>query len=441
MAELGASADDYRALAHFVGEDLAVDELRRWLTSRADGPGEATRREATGLVLLAAFAEHARRKSSAHNLSSCLVSLVAHRRLVREFLFTPAGLPTPEAKAAIEAAATRFGMRHAFQEDATKPFYVTVALQFGIPFGQLASELPDWRSGIREPVAIGRLLRHDVLRARDFETLWMALARAVLDPRRAHALAIASPWVPAELVETLLHAARLTSPEPRPPRAVPAAQEEDEAAQAAEVELVSPPRLNWPPAGRPRFVARLRELPLQGTFAPELRILANGEVRATLIRQRGGAYRPMGHSEFELPAVPPQRRLAVRVAGHPSTAQGLREPPRPLEDLTLNVPSAPQLARPWMMLVQPPEVTNQGAFPGEGQPSSSSKRSAHVLSRRRTRGGSASACDAFTAPSRASQQHRSLVNHTCAGQRDAATQARAQASTATSSRPTSGGAR
>lgn len=303
IAELRPSAGDYRALAHFVGETLGVEELQLWLKSRDDGPGGGTRAESTGLVLLAAFAEHGRRKSKVRDLYPCLVQLTEHRPLVRKFLFTPAGQPTPEVWAAIEGAARTFGLRHAFDEEDEQRFYGTVTLQFGIPFGELASELPGWFTTTQEPKAIGKLRRDEVLKSSTFETLWLALTRAVLDPKRAHAIASDSPWVPPGLVEALLHAARLLTPAARPaPTAGQASDQDPEDGAEAELLLVSPPWLDWPSAGRPRFVARLLELALQGSFADELRVLANGEACTTLLRQQDGSYRAMSGTDFELPA-------------------------------------------------------------------------------------------------------------------------------------------
>ena len=280
IAELALAEDDYTQLRAWAASTPTQD-LRKDLASSRElmrvDKAPVTSAEATGLVLLALFAEHGRRHGGAHRLWPACRALFVDP----EALFDPAGHPIRELKDALVEAAQRFELRHVPPASGGHCYYLTVSLQFGLPVRDVEARLPAWLTGVA-PDAV-ELLCAGELGSGSFRLLWQALVTADPDTLRQ---AIRSPWIAPGHAESFRRGA--LAPRASAMRAV----SEEEVGDAGDAELVTAVRLVWdvaPSGEQPRLEATLA-LDDLGTTGKRIDVLADGQRIGRAFRQASGRY-------------------------------------------------------------------------------------------------------------------------------------------------------
>ncbi len=243
--------------------------------------------EALGLMLLATFAEHARRTSGGGGLWPRLATLPSE--WTRAALFSEQPSPRVEVTQAIAAAARRLQLRHALDEHDTHRWFRTVMLQVGFADGD-CTNLPRWLDGVRPlPVALEQLVfgpaaavsvttAYDALRrvrrrraSRD--EAWRALERC--------------PFVRPSLRERLVDAALVAA----------SAEPHGDSVDGGDAFTLGPMGVRWPAGAAPQTLLTIG--PVRHGGAGKLRVSVDGVRRAWLYPTPEG-HCPAGERELEL---------------------------------------------------------------------------------------------------------------------------------------------
>lgn len=261
ICELELSDDDLRWLECWAGAILG-EQARLNLRYDERLPG-------IGILLLALASERCRRDSRERAIYDVFYDIDWQVETQHQ-LFDPTGYPRNRVRQAIEVACRTYGLRHAFDSPTTKPWYLTIKLQFGFTLAGARDQLEHWLVGT-QPDAIEWLLQGEPtslakgtsIVSESFKELWSALLlyRSTQSQRHLHSLTqvlAQSPWVKPDWTETLIAASV------RPVGGVVTinhanfnanATKSDEATSEEEPEIVTAVRVVWNDDGVQRKAA------------------------------------------------------------------------------------------------------------------------------------------------------------------------------------------
>lgn len=308
LCEVGLDQDDFNWLLAWASA-LKRPAAITWLNQRDHVPqplGAAnripmTRSEALGCLLLLVAAESGRREAKEGHLWS--VVSTKYQNDTRRELFSQ-GQPTPWHKAALEAAAVRFRLRHVFGIEGTQNYYITVYLQFGFTRSGLRN-IPHWLAGFNVSEAASLLLGPR-LGSTTFQALWAALRDYRRERRGAEEvrrLIARSPWVMVGDEEELLKRARERAE-------LGTASDQSVGQELGQSDaFLERPHLDWT-HDAPQFVLRIADVSRLSLTASRYDIVNGADVVASLLRQPDGSY----HHEptITLPADHPRRVLILQ---------------------------------------------------------------------------------------------------------------------------------
>jgi hypothetical protein len=331
LAELQPDEEDFRFLVTLLrhANEGVID---RWLRPQWQ--------DRFGLVVLFLAAETARRYASEGEVWSVVAKCFTEQ--TRHLLFLRNNQPTQRLKDAIEVAARRHGLRHAFGTAGVQSWYQTIYLQFGFTRSGFQRRLPEWLVGQIATEAITSLRDDERLRSESFRLLWQTLRdyrRNNLTEATVRKRLSESPWVLPDWVEEVMKAARQRMELCDRPVSE-AASEPDEPA------FLSTPRLEWK-SGTPGFVAELTNLAqLERLTEPVYALRVADQTLANLVRQQDGSY-AADRDTIPLPCKPALK--AALVARHTDEVaySQVIEVWDANEDLTLFGSDGRRLGDPW----------------------------------------------------------------------------------------------
>jgi hypothetical protein len=288
VAELRLDDDDYFRLGLWAGS-LDGRTVREWTKDdwRWAGPPVSpnrSRRACLGLLLLALAAEAARREATESTLWRYVrISPDQKLRFHADADLFVQGQPNEAFKAALQAAAEEFGLRHVMDDDDTKRYYLTIFLQFGFTIRDAEHRLPAWLAGQALQAAMENLTaRESQLRSESFKALWWDLWRGRRGRLSAEALQQRlqrSPWVLPRWEETLLNLVG---------RSLPSSASRGKDTQPGSLDMIlDRPRLVWPGGGMPHFECKFVGLATAPLSGHEYTLRSDGRVVARIERIQG----------------------------------------------------------------------------------------------------------------------------------------------------------
>jgi hypothetical protein len=253
------------------------------------------REEAIGLLLLAAMAEQLRFHGKLGQVWSTIRLLRLNPR-AEELLFHGNGQPTPALRAALEAAARFFRLRHVFDDEEPRHAWATtLSLQFVFPIPDTPGHLAEWLVGHPPPIALQKILAEQ---GSSLGKVWATLRKArTRDDSSAARIALSSsPWFDGhDHIALVADAFRRVSLPPSTQALAIATEDEDEPM------LLGVPRLLWSEDGAPpRLVASVLEQPVGAEGCKKVVLLVDGEPRCKLLRQ-GDSMKTLQPTEIDLP--------------------------------------------------------------------------------------------------------------------------------------------
>jgi hypothetical protein len=335
LAELCPEGADYAWLNEWAGS-LASQAARRWLcdplTTLVFGQWRLTCRACLGCLLLMLASEAARREATE---GGTLWPYVRRSRQgcprfgpdTEHELFQQ-GQPTELHKDALEDAARRLQLRHAFGMEDVQHYYASVSLQYGFSQRGLQRRLPDWLAGQGRTHAIERLLAGPLYSA-SFSALWDHLTlyrRSNIKEQRLRQFLDSSPWILPTWIDDLVK--RATDP----------ASGGDGGGTTSDGEEALPfldePVLHWDGGAAPRFTCRLINLALLDLVEDCYDVILGGRRTARLFRQADENYTASPAGELSLPVTSPSVAAALVARGQVVASQELRLW-NPEEDVTV----------------------------------------------------------------------------------------------------------
>jgi len=308
LCESGQDSEDYEWLRQW-GQGLEPSIPYWWLNNMGfggallDSPLRLSRFEGLGCLLLLFMTEVGRREAREGHIWPAIRAIL--RPDTQKLLFDDLGQPLQPLKDAMEAAADRFTLRHAFGREGTLSYYVSVYLQFGFTQAGV-TRLPYWLAGYGTTEAITYLLDSD-LGSKSFQHLWHTLHNyrlGTISPDQARQSIATSPWVLPGWTEELLRWSR------ERPDVGTAPLGHEATGDGPSPGWIEKPWLRWEPPAKPVFVTRLINLSAYGLTSERYDVVLNGAiVVATLLRQLNGSY--FGANDIALGCDNPQPLLSL----------------------------------------------------------------------------------------------------------------------------------
>ena len=239
-----------------------------------------------GLLLLVLAGEIVREECEEESIWPSIARLFT----VRGSTLFSHGQPATRFKRAVDSAARRFELRHAFDIEDTQRYFTTVKLQFGFTYRSAIVHLGDWLDGLGTPTSVQMLLAltpHVHLGSSTFHEAWQAftdLRRGRATRDQASVVLSTSPWVRPHWRERLLDAAVIR----RRPRQL--------ADSASAPTRLGPARLllRWPEGETPRLFVTLTEAAVEGaenlSDVGNLRVQIDGRTVGLWTRQPNGGW-------------------------------------------------------------------------------------------------------------------------------------------------------
>ncbi|MDZ7616406.1 MAG: hypothetical protein U1E05_05335, partial [Patescibacteria group bacterium] len=276
------------------------DALREFIRHKLTRSDVRLRGWKAGAVVFYFAVEVARRKVVGSGLWETIADEFPVR--LRDYLF-PNNHPSSELKEWIGKTAQLLRLRHVFDEDERKPWYITTHLQFGFAQPGFQANLPEWLCGQNVPDAVHRLFFGD-LRSKSFRDLWGALQsyrRDWIAEGQLRDIIRNSPWVLPEWEDDLV---RLS----REKLNLPDGDKYDTAAESKPSAIVQAPQLRWNGSDVPEFACEFADLTCLSLREPHYHVMAEDTLVATIFRQPDDTYRS-DKSELRFPADNPQVNL------------------------------------------------------------------------------------------------------------------------------------
>lgn len=291
LVQIGLEEGDHQWLLAWA-QDIGRDGAYRWPAwTRRDLNGNNgalwSGQEAIGTVLMALFTEVARRTATEGEIWPVLKKLFK-TEAARELFVS--GQPHSDVRHALEAAARRLRIRHAFGLEGTQSWYVTLYLQFGFTWSAIHSgALKTWLEGATPSISVGLLLQQDS----EFKSLWSQckkFAEGNLPEQSFLSQVRKNNFLLPDWEAALLRALKAEGRSP--------------------VQAI----LVWTPPSAPHFQIRLQNLVSEGFSDSGYDIYLQGEHAAQLLREEDGSYSL--DQELSLPLGPPQ--VSLQLIGHES---------------------------------------------------------------------------------------------------------------------------
>lgn len=260
-------------------ESLRFEEDRR---GRIDIQGlRFSPREGLGWVLLLFLVEIARRESDFHGELWHLFRLDRRgkdRFPASEQVLFDHGQPTRPLSDMLAGAANRLNLRQIHGRTGRLDLPHFVAVQCGLSHPTISRHLPSWLARSRPAGAIHYLLDEGELQSESFQRLWKGLLEFRQHPATEPALRQElrnSPWVVEDWEENLVACAGKVASPPSTPTT-------DEA--EVEPAFLTPPRLDWPASGPPRFTTHLGDPGVLGLREQEYHLIIGGKRIGRFVR-------------------------------------------------------------------------------------------------------------------------------------------------------------
>jgi hypothetical protein len=276
LAELGPTSGDVLWLTRWA-KALDGHEAREWIEALHPlvkiGPDNYwAGNECLGILLLFLCSETGRRNAQEGKIWTEIPSLFSPSSRAELF---QGGQPRTITRRAIEGAAKRFGVRHAFGQEGSHAWYQTIYLQFGFTKTGVQT-LPVWLSSLDlAPNSVARLYEESFL----FKRLWDSLhayRRKAESADQATNEIQANPFTLDSWTSEILEAAAYRFRD----------DEQDD--------LLDPDRgalqaaLRWPPSEQPVFELTWHSLATLGLVEPGYEVHHDGSQLARLTLQESG---------------------------------------------------------------------------------------------------------------------------------------------------------
>ena len=289
LCELRLSERDYEVLCQWAQEHLTRGMIRLsgWKA---------------GAIIFHLIAETARREAVGGRLWSVIAGKFSED--LRCYLF-PNGQPSNSFKDWIEEASRRLNLRHAFDDDNTKAWYITTHLQHGFTFQDFHRHLPEWLCGQGTHDSIRRLLSGGSS-SDSFRDLWQALRfyrRDWITEEHLRGIIKESPWVLPAWEDDLV---RLS----REKLHLVDFEEGSESDDAPTPNLVEDVQCEWLYGAEPTFKCELADVKPLELFAPHYHLMVGDETKLSLFRQHDEVYRADALA-VKFPASSPQAVLKL----------------------------------------------------------------------------------------------------------------------------------
>jgi hypothetical protein len=239
LCELFPDGDDY-------------DWLQRWAAELTTGTIYQTGWKSGALALMV-IAEMARREAQGNQVWTIIRGVFrdeADRKLFSQ------GQPKPLLKELLVEATAQLDLRHVFDREVGKNWYISIYLQFGIPQKGMLDNLPHWLAGGSTADSIA-LLRDGALASDSFQTFWSQLRdfrKGWLGEEDMRRAIRSCPWVLSEWEADVVRLARESRGLPDLGPETPSVRQGPfQPTDGEEPPFLQPPRFRWEPPELPAF--------------------------------------------------------------------------------------------------------------------------------------------------------------------------------------------